>query len=80
MESFPSYVKDTSDLITKLTTSNTLVKTLDVTSLYSNLSYKNSDGIKACNHIMFEGGESKLARSVISKLINLVLTKNKFIV
>ena len=73
MELFPSYVKYISDLITKLTTSNTLLVTLYVTSLYIIISY--SDGIKACDHFMFEGRESEEARSVISKLINLVLTK-----
>ena len=50
--------------------------TLDVKSLYSNIPH--SDGIKACDHFMSEGGKSQEARSVISKLINLVLTKNNF--
>ena len=50
--------------------------TLDVTSLYSNIPH--DDGIKACDHFMSEGGKSQEARSVISKLINLVLTKNNF--
>ena len=52
--------------------------TLDVRSLYSNIPH--SDGIKACDHFMSEGGKSQEARSVISKLtcINLVLTKNNF--
>ena len=30
--------------------------------------------IKACDHFMSEGGKSQEARSVISKLVNLVLT------
>ena len=50
--------------------------TLDVKSLHSSI--PNSGGIKACNHFMSEGGKSKKARSVIFKLINLVLTKNNF--
>ena len=50
--------------------------TLDVKSLHSSIPH--SGGIKACNHFMFEGGKSQKARSVISKLINLVLTKNNF--
>ena len=50
--------------------------TLDVKSLYSNIPH--SDGIKACGHFMSEGGKSQEARSVISKLINLLLTKINF--
>ena len=52
------------------------IVTLDVSSLYSNIPH--DDGIKACDHFMSEGGKSQEARSVISKLINLVLTKNNF--
>ena len=81
MESLPSYVKDTSDFITKIHNlkgipQNALLVTLDVTSLYSNIPH--DDGVKACDHFMTEGGKSQEARSVISKLINLVLTKNNF--
>ena len=50
--------------------------TLDVKSLYSNIPH--SDGIKACDHFMSEGGKSQEARSFISKRINLVLTKINF--
>ena len=52
---------------------NAFLVTLDVKSLYSNILH--SDGIRACDHFMSEGGKSQEARSVISKLINLVLTK-----
>ena len=81
MESLPSYVKDTSDFITKIHNlkgipQNAFLVTLDVTSLYSNIPH--DDGIKACDHFMTEGGKSQEARSVISELINLVLTKNNF--
>ena len=50
--------------------------TLDVASLYSNITH--DDGIRACDHFMAEGGKSQKARSAISSLINLVLTKNYF--
>ena len=43
---------------------------------YSNIAH--DDGIKACDHFMSEGGKSKEARSVVSKLINLVLTNDNF--
>ena len=49
---------------------------LDVKSLYSNIPH--SDGIKACDHFMSEGGKSQEVRSVISKLVNIVLIKNNF--
>lgn len=81
MESLPSYVKDTSDFITKIHSlkvipQNAFLVTLDVTSLYSNIPH--DDGIKACDHFMSEGSISQEARSTISELINLVLTKNHF--
>ena len=71
MESLPSYVKDTSDFITKIHNlkgipQNAFLVTLDVTSLYSNIPH--DDGVKACDHFMTEGGKSQEARSVISKL------------
>ena len=74
-------VKDTSDFITKIhdlkgIPQNACLVTLDVKSMYSNIPH--SDGIKACDHFMSEGGKSQEARSVTSKLINLVLTKNNF--
>ena len=55
---------------------NAFLVTLNVKSLYSNIPH--SDGIKICDHFMSEGGKSQEARSVISKLINPVLTKNNF--
>ena len=55
---------------------NAFLVSLDVSSLYSNISH--GDGIKACDHFMSEGGKSQEAVSVIEKLINLVVTKNNF--
>ena len=71
MESLPSYVKDTSDFITKIQNlkgipQNAFLVTLDVTSLYINIPH--DDGIKVCDHFMSEGGKSQEATSVISKL------------
>ena len=73
MKSLPSYVKDTSDFITKIHNlkgipQNAFLVTLDGTSLYSH-----DDGIKAFDHLMSEMGKSQ-AGSVILKLINFVLT------
>ena len=80
MKSLPSYVKDTYDFITKIHNlkgipQNAFLVILDGTSLYSNIPH--DDGIKAFDHLMSEMGKSQ-AGSVISKLINLVLTKNNF--
>ena len=74
-------VKDTSDFITKIHNlkcipQNAFLITLDVKTLYSNIPH--SDCIKVCDRFMSEGGKSQASRSVISKLINLVLTKNDF--
>ena len=81
MESLLSYVKDTSDFITKIHNLKVFLRTLflvtlDVKSMYSNIPH--SDGIKACDHFMYEGGKSQEARSFISKPINLLLTKINF--
>ena len=59
MESLPSYVKDTSDFITKIHSlkgipQSAFLVTLDVTSLCRNIPH--DDGIEACDHFMSEGG------------------------
>ena len=81
MVSVPSYVKYTSDFITQVHNStgipqNAFLVTVGVTSLYINIPH--DDGITACAHFMSEGGNSQEARSVVSKLINLELTKISF--
>ena len=78
MESLRSYVKDTSDFITtihnlKIILENASLVTLDVTSLYSNIPH--DAGIIACAHFTSEGVNSQEVRSLILKLINLVLAK-----
>ena len=58
MESLPSYIKDTTDFITKirqlppLSEDNILV-TLDVGSLYSNILH--NEGIESCQYFMRNG-------------------------
>ena len=51
----PSFVKDTNDFLNKLLTignlpANSLLVTLDVSSLYTNISHK--EGINACEHFL----------------------------
>ena len=81
MGSLPSYIKDTTDFITKIRQLPQLSKdrflvTLDVSSLYSNIPH--SDGIEACKSFMDNGCKRKESIQCISKLIELVLTKNHF--
>ena len=55
MESLPSHVKDTSNFITKIYNLQGIqqtLATLDVTSLYRNVCFPHSDGIKARDHFI----------------------------
>ena len=82
MESLPSYIKDTTDFINKIRqlprlSKDSFLVTLDVSSLYSNIPHK--DGIEACEYFMSKNGcASRDSVQGISKLIELVLTKNHF--
>ena len=81
MESLPSYIKDTTDFINKIRqlpqlSKDSFLVTLDVSSLYSNIPHK--DGIEACQYFMNNGCKPKESLKCISKLIELVLTKNHF--
>ncbi|XP_045215214.2 uncharacterized protein LOC123565411 [Mercenaria mercenaria] len=81
MESLPSYVKDTTDFIKKLQNLSSIDKdaylvTLDVTSLYSNIPH--GEGIDACKYFMENSSRSQDSINFISKIIELILTKNHF--
>ena len=81
MQSLPSYVKDTTDFITKqfqVTSQKTYLVTLDVSSLYTNISHK--DGIEACRYFLENNGHSSGSLSVdnFCSLIELVLKNNYF--
>lgn len=82
MESLPSYIRDTTDFINRIRqlpqlSKDSFLVTLDVSSLYSNIPHK--DGIKACQYFMGENGRTSTdSVQSISKLIELVLTKNHF--
>ena len=80
-ESLPSYIKDTTDFITKIRqlpqlSKDSFLVTLDVSSLYGNIPH--SDDIEACKSFMDNGCKRKESIQCISKLIELVLTKNHF--
>ncbi|XP_053391643.1 uncharacterized protein LOC128554386 [Mercenaria mercenaria] len=81
MESLPSYVKDTTYFIKKLQNLSSIDKdaylvTLDVTSLYSNIPH--GEGIDACKYFMENGSRPQDSINSISKIIELILTKNDF--
>ena len=56
MESLLSYIKDTTDFITKIS-KDSFLETLDVSSLYSNIPH--SDGIEAYKSFMDNGCKRK---------------------
>ena len=81
MESLPSYIKDTTDFINKIRqlpqlSKDSFIVTLDVSSLYSNIPHK--EIIETCQYFMNNGCKPKEFLKCISKLIELVLTKNHF--
>ena len=82
MKTLPSYVKDTTDFICKIKSvpnlsKNSLLITLDVTSLYTNIPHE--DGIKACNYYLNQEKSVRgLSPEEICSLIKLTLQNNHF--
>ena len=77
----PSYIKDTTDFIRKIESlpklpENTLLVTLDVTSLYTNI--PNTEGISAVLDKVVRDKARILAARWIKELLELVLLKNNF--
>ena len=77
----PSYVKDTNDFLNKLTfinnlPSNTLLVTLDVSSLYTNIPH--NDGINACYHYLNTRSNKTIPSNTLCDLIRIILTMNNF--
>ena len=76
----PSYVKDTNDFLSKLreirVTPESLLVTLDVTSLYTNIPHK--DGVDACREALNTRGVLDPPTDDLINLINLVLERNNF--
>ena len=78
----PSYIKDTTDFITKLkqfqvTSEKAYLVTLDVSSLYTNIPHE--DGIEACRYFLENNGHSgSLSVDNVCALIELVLQNNYF--
>ena len=79
VNSLPSYLKDTTDYLRKLPESGpippeTLLVSLDVTSLYINIPHK--DGIRACKEAWEERPVQDLPTETLVKLLTLILKCN----
>ena len=78
----PSYVKDTSDLISKVkavesVTNNSYLVSLDVKSLYTN--FPNFEGIKAVKTSRDSFSRKTIATEVITTFLSLILTLNNYV-
>ena len=77
----PSFVKDTNDFLNKLLTigklpSNSLLVTLDVSSLYTNIPH--NEGINSCDHFLHTRLHSNIPTGTLCDLIRMILTMNNF--
>ena len=78
----PSYVKDTSDFInrineTKDINKDTILVTLDVKSLYTNI--PNHEGIEAVKSALNSASQKPITTKVILKILFLILTLKNFV-
>ena len=77
----PSYVKDTTDFLNKLTAidnlpDNALLVSLDVTSLYTNIPH--NEGIDACRFFLQKRTNKHIPTETICDLSRIILTINTF--
>ena len=77
----PSFVKDTNDFLNKLLTignlpANSLLATLDVSSLYTNIPH--NEGINACDHFLRSSSHNTIPTGTLCDLIRMILTMNNF--
>ena len=82
VKQIPSYVKDTSDFMSKLKAletvpDNSYLVSLDVKSLYTNI--PNSEGIKAVKISLDNFPRTTTATKVITTFLSLNLTLNNFV-
>ena len=76
-----SFVKDTNDFLNKLLTignlpADSLLVTLDVSSLYTNIPY--NEGINACDHFLRTRPHNNIPTGTLCDLIRMILTMNNF--
>ena len=77
----PSFVKDTNDFLNKLLTistlpANSLLVTLDVSSLYTNIPH--NEGIYACDHFLTTASHKTIPTTKLCDLIRMILNFNNF--
>ena len=77
----PSFVKDTNDFLNKLLTignlsANSLLVTLDVSSLYTNIPH--NEGTNACERFLRTSSHKTIPTSTLCDLIRMILTMNNF--
>ena len=82
VEKIPSYIKNTTHFLTKLQEigtlpPNTLLATLDVSSLYTNIPHE--EGISACSEALTSRTVQEPPTHDIIALINYILKKNNFV-
>ena len=75
----PSFVKDTNDFLNKLLTignlpANSLLVTLDASSLYTNIPHK--EGINVCKHFLRTSSHKTIPTSTLC--VRMILTMNNF--
>ena len=78
----PSYIKDTTEFINKLASiktisSDVLLVTMDVTSLYTNIPHV--DGVDACSKFLNDHCVTDISTDVLCSLISFILTHNNFV-
>ena len=81
MPHIPSFIQDTTDFLNKLATikdipDNSLLVTMDVTALYTNIPH--DDGVRACAHFLNSFPVTEIPTKVICSLISFILTHNNF--
>ena len=77
----PSYLKDTTDFINKTkdlqVPPNTILATLDVCSLYTNI--PNKEGIESIRTTLTKAGTPTPLKTIIITFLTLILTRNNFV-
>ena len=81
MPHIPSYIQDSTDFLNKLATikdipNNSLLVTMDVTALYTNIPHE--DGVRACSYFLDTFPVTEIPTKVICSLISFILTHNNF--
>ena len=82
MQLIPSYIKDTTEFINKLTSVKTippdiLLVRMDVTSLHTNIPHV--DGVDACSKFLNDQRVTDISTDALFSLISFILTHNNFV-